>query len=196
MTSQKNNLDVSSNQDSLLMSSITFDDFIAQYEPLINKLTHKYFLENHTKDDIKQIILMVMYRVWQTYDADKGSVIHYIYKSLGFEMSNKIRKKNHEVVNIIEGTEFDLDRRHIFKSSDDVEANVYSKDFEDRLWAFIDTLKFAKTMRYYYIGKMTLERVGEVQGITNQAVMGRLKKTHKEIKEHFGDEIYKYLENL
>lgn len=196
MTSQKNNLDVSSNQDSLLMSSITFDDFIAQYEPLINKLTHKYFLENHTKDDIKQIILMVMHRVWKTYNADRGSITNYIYRSIGFEISNKINKKKHDIVNITDDIEFDLDRRHIFKSSDDVEADVYSKDFENRLWAFIDTLKFGKTMRYYYIGGMTLERVGEVQGITNQAVMGRLKKTHKQIKEHFGDEVYKYLENL
>lgn len=196
MTSQKNNLDVSSNQESRLTSSITFDNFIAKYEPLINKLTHKYFLENHTKDDIKQIILMIMYRVWQTYDVDKGSVIHYIYKSVAFEMSNKINKKTNDTIKILDDGDFGFDKKTIFKSSDNVEANVYSKDFEDKLWAFIDTLKFAKTMRYYYIGKMTLERVGEVQGITNQAVMGRIRKTHKEIKEHFGDELYKYLENL
>lgn len=201
MTSQKNNLDVSSNQESRLTSSITFDDFIAKYEPLINKLTHKYFLENHTKDDIRQIILMVMYRVWQnifnTYDETKGSGINgYIYKSIAVEMKSRIEKKQVETHNLQIDETFQEDRHNMFKSGENVDAKDYTKRFEDELWEFVNTLKYGKTVRYYYKGGMTLERIAEIQGVSFQAIEYRLKKTYKLIKEHFGDDIYKYLQKI
>ena len=201
MTSQKNNLDVSSNQELRLTSSITFEDFVEQNAKLINKLTHKYFLENHSKDDIKQIILMVVYRVWQnifnTYDVTKGkSANHYIYKSVSMEMKSLIGKKKVETHNLQIDETFQEDRHNMFQSGENVDSRDYIKRFEDELWAFIDTLKYGKTVRYYHKGGMTLERIAEIQGVTFQAIDNRLKKSYIAIKEHFGNDVYKYLQKI
>ena len=197
MTSQKNNLDVSSNQELRLTSSITFEDFVEQYNPLLQKLTNKYYLPNHSPDDIKQIILQVMYRVWQTYEPDKGSsVVNYIYKSVGFVMKDAISKKRLDTVSIVTADEFKIDKRYIFADTENVEAKEAVKAFEEKLWAFVDTLKHGKTVRYYYKGKMTLQRIGDIQGISQEAVRLRLKTSYKKIREHFGDEIQDYLQNL
>lgn len=179
------------------MSSTTFEDFVSQYDVLITKLSYKYYLENHTPDDMRQLILQVAYRVWQTYEYDKNSSLtNYLYKSIKYMIKDKLTKKSVETHSVEVDAEFEIDRRYIMQSNDNVETDIYIKDFEHKLWAYIDTLKHAKTMRYYYKGKMTLARISEIEGVSPEAVRLRLNTMYKKIKEHFGNEVYKYLQKL
>lgn len=166
-----------------------------QYEKLISKLTKKYDIPGMNKDDIKQEILGVFLSSYRTHEEGKASFTHYVIVNIKRKISELLRKNSKDETYIV-NEEYDLDRMEMFRSSDNVQKKQETKDFEDKLWKFIATLKHGKTVRYYYLGRMKLERIAEIEGVSGEAIRQRIERTLPKIKENFGEEIEKYLHNL
>lgn len=170
----------------------SFDEVAKQYEKLVSKLTKKYDVPNYTKDDIKQEVLMILWNAYNTYQEDKGvTFTHYFIKSFKYKISRLITYN--QEASYIDEEEYDLDKRNLFKSEENIERDHKQKELDKELWAFIDQMPNGRTARYYYIGKMTLERISQIEKVSPQAIHDRLKTIHKQLKRKYGENIVNFI---
>lgn len=170
----------------------SFDEIVKQYEKLISKLTKKFDIPNHTKDDIKQEILTVMWRAYNTYTEEKSSFTHYIIRSINYRMADLINN-NKRVETYIDDEEFDNDRKNMFRTGENIQREHKQKELDKELWDYIATLKNGKTARFYYLGEMNLERIAEIEKVSPQAIHERLKTIWRQLYREYGDDIIKFI---
>jgi len=170
----------------------SFDEVVKQYEKLISKLTRKFNVPNYTKDDIKQEIMTTLWNVYNTYDGQRSSLTHYIFKSINYRMAYLINY-NKATDHYIDDGEYDIDRKNMFKSDENIEKEHKQKELDKELWDYIATLKYGKTARFYYIGEMNLERIAEIEKVSLQAIHERLKTIWRQLHREYGDDIINFI---
>jgi RNA polymerase sigma factor (sigma-70 family) len=170
----------------------SFDEFIKQYERLITKLKSKFNVANYTKDDIEQEIMTTLWNVYNTYDGERSSLTHYIFKSINYRMAYLINY-NKATEHYIDDGKYDIDRKNMFKSDENIEKEHEQKELDKKLWDYVATLNYGKTARFYYIGEMNLERIAEIEKVSPQAIHDRLKRIWKQLYEKFGDDIINFI---
>lgn len=169
----------------------SFEKLTKKYAGFINKQVSKYFIEGFTKEDIRQEILQTMWKAYKTYNPERSSLFNYMFIAIRYRMATLI-KYNNKKMTYLENGVYDLERMETFESEENIEKNDRKKELEKKIWNFINKQPHAKTARYYFIGKMTMKRIAEVENITTQAVGGRLKTIKKRLREEFGEELYNY----
>ena len=177
---------------SVLSKEKSFNEVVKQYEKLISKLTKKFGVANYTKDDIEQEIMMVLWNVYTTYTQERGSLTNYIIKSVNYRMAYLINY-NKAIDHYIDNGEYDIDRKNMFKTDENIQKEHKQKELDKELWDYIATLKYGKTARFYYIGEMNLERIAKIEKISPQAVHDRLKRIWKQLYEKYGENIIDFI---
>lgn len=170
----------------------SFDEVVKQYDRLILKLTKKFDIPNHTKDDIRQEILTVMWKVYNTYTEEKSSLTHYLIRSINYRMADLINN-NKRIETYIDDGETDNDRKNMFRTDENIEREHKQKELDKELWDYIATLKHGKTARFYYIGGMNLDRIAEIEKVSPQAIHERLKTIWRQLHREYGDKIIDFI---
>ena len=168
----------------MLSKEKLFNDAIKKYEKLITKFVYKYNIPNYTKDDIEQEVLGKLWEVFDTYDETKGAFITYFYKIVSNHLLGLVYKNKQDTY--LDNDVYDLDRQSMFATDEDIEKQDRQQVISDMIWDYLATHRFGKIMRWHYIGKMSIKRIAEIEGVIISTIQKRLYKTYDELKEHFG----------
>lgn len=163
-----------------------FNDYVKQFEKLITKFVYQYNIPNYSKDDIQQEILIKLWEAIETHDETRGAFITYFYRVANNHLINLTKSNKQD--SYLDEDFYDLDRQDLFKTDEDIEKQDRQKVIMDMIWDYLSTHKYGKIMRWYYIGKMSVSRIADIEKVTNDAIQRRLRKIHKDLKEHFGEE--------
>lgn len=166
------------------MSSMTFDEFVIQYEPLINKLSHKFYLQNYTVDDIRQEIYLIAWRTLYYYKDDGvANLTNYFIKAVYREMVNFINKQR-------ETTKLDveqLDKAKLFAIYDDTLKEWEKEEYVQAIWDYLDTTSNGHRARWHFKAGMTQKRIAEIEGVSYQAIGQWLRNIKRKVKKQFPD---------
>lgn len=163
-----------------------FNDYVKQFEKLITKFVYQYNIPNYSKDDIEQEILIKLWEAMDTHDQDKGAFITYFYRVANNHLINLTKANKQDTY--LDDNVYDLDRQELFKTDEDIEKQDRQKVISDMIWDYLATHKYGKIMRWHYIGKMSVNRIGEIEKVSGSAIQKRLYKTYNDLKEHFGEQ--------
>ena len=146
------------------MDNVEKERLMKQYDPLINKLSYRYFLRILSPEDMQQELRMRMWKLLDTYDPTKGvKLISYLTKFLKFRRGTILRKE------MLRDSSIYLDNSIV-----DFVIAKENKDYENKL-DFIHR-ELAKLPR----GNITLEIMN---GRTQTAIAKELGVTHQRVAQ-------------
>ena len=174
-----------------LKEKYSFKEFVDYYDRFIWKKARYYNIPNMTTEDIRQEILQIFWRVYNTYDNSKSSITNYIIVAINYRIS-ALLKKVKATDQYLDKEVYNIERMDIFRTNENIQRSDKQKHLHKQIWDYINTLKHAKTARYYYIGGMTLERIAEIEKISNQGVDSRLKTIRRKVQKKFGKILYDF----
>ena len=92
---------------------MSFTDLEAQWKPLINKFSYKYYVPGLDVEDIAQELRVVLLKAQRTYNPDKGAkFITYLYKMFDSRIKNILRDTQGRKKHIPQGLVSPLNNVH------------------------------------------------------------------------------------
>lgn len=171
------------------MSSMTFDEFIRKHQGAIYKFARAYKIDNYTVEDLYQELCMVAWKAYTTHDDTSGGTVftffHLLARNHLFNLSRSSKKKYY-----IEYEQ--IDRIDAFEDNANPIQDQATKDKQQAIWDYIDSIPKGHRARWYYIANMSVQRIAEIEGTTHQAISDWLRRLHKRLLKKFPN-IHDYL---
>ena len=162
-----------------------FEEHVERYNPLMYSIINKTFIDGYDRDDLYQESLMILHNCLNDFDETKGvKFTTFLYTSLTNRMTDLLRTTNRgkrpEIVYLRDDSRVILD---IVANNEDTEDSVEQLELVNDITNKLLELPRGYITYLIYIGGMSMEEIGNMEGISKQRVSYINKRNIKQVRE-------------